>query len=152
MNDGQMKKDLQINFSSRFDFELRRAERYRIFLSLVVFNLGPVLENIADNGKEAREKKEEFLEALRDNIRRSVREIDAISNSGMSRVALLFPETTRQGAEAAARRISNILNNFCSDYFKKPIDILLPIEISSFPDASGARSITSYLDEFAGAN
>jgi hypothetical protein len=150
VNDGKMTKDLQINFSSRIDYELKRAERYRIFLSLVVFNLGPVLENIADNGQEARKKREEFLEDLRKNLRRSIREIDAISNSGMSRVALLFPETSRQGAEAAARRISVVLNKFCSDYFKKPVDILLPIEISSFPDAAGARSITSYLDEFSG--
>jgi hypothetical protein len=143
-------KEVHFDFSSRIDFELKRAERYRIFLSLVVFNLGPVLENIVDNGHEAAKKKEEFLSAMRDNIRHSVREIDAISNSGMSRVALLFPETPRQGAEAAARRISSMLNSYCSDYLKKPVDLLLPVEISSFPDAAGARSITSYLEEFSG--
>ncbi len=140
------------NFSSRIDFELKRAERYRIFVSLVVFNLGPILENVSGIGEDKDEVREKFVATLGEVIRGSVREIDAVSNSGRTRIGLLFPETPRQGAEAAARRLSEMVNNFCNDYFNNPAEYLIPVEISSFPDAAGARPIASYLEEFAETN
>lgn len=140
------------NFASRIDFELKRAERYRIFVSLVVFNLGPILESISGNGMDKEELREKFVAALGGVIRGSIREIDAVSNSGRPRIGLLFPETPRQGAEAAVRRLSEMVNNFCNDYFNNPAEYLIPVEISSFPDAAGARPIASYLEEFAETN
>ncbi len=136
------------DFASRINFELKRAERYRIFVSLVIFNLGPVLEIVDQNSENAPAARHTFLEELGDIMQRSVREIDAISNSSRPKIGVLCPETSRQGAEAAAKRLANVLNSYCVDYLKKPGDYLIPVEISSFPDAAGARSITSYLDEF----
>ncbi|SYZ72797.1 hypothetical protein TRIP_C20912 [Candidatus Zixiibacteriota bacterium] len=136
------------DFTSRINFELKRAERYRIFVSLIVFNLAPIFEMATDKAKQEDSAVNGFLSEVGDVIRRSVREIDALSNSGRLKIGLLCPETSRQGAEAAAKRIANLLNSFCSDYFKRPGDFLIPVEISSFPDAAGARSIASYMDEF----
>jgi len=135
-------------FASRIHYELKRAERYRIFLSLAVFNLGPILD-LAGNGVKIEDaERGEFLKHLGGILKQTVREVDAISNSGRIKIGLLMPETSRQGAEAAVRRINRTINEFCTDYFKKPSDYLVPTEISSFPDAAGARSIASYLDEF----
>ncbi|MCX6826356.1 MAG: hypothetical protein NTV06_03670 [candidate division Zixibacteria bacterium] len=137
------------DFASRIDFELKRAERYRIFVSLVILNVNPALEMTGD-GKDADKVKSDILKALGDIIKKSIREIDAVSHStSRNKLGLLFPETSRQGAEAAARRLTDTLNQFCADYFRKPAEYLIPVEISSFPDAAGARSINSYLDEFS---
>jgi len=133
-------------FARRINYELKRAERYRIFVSLVVFNITPVLEflNRADITRSAAE----FIDSLSNIIKKSVREIDTVSNSSQDKIGLLFPETPRQGAEAAARRISETLHSFYAEYFGKPADCPIPVEISSYPDAAGARSLASYLDEF----
>jgi hypothetical protein len=135
-------------FAERIGYELKRAERYRYFVSLIVFNVGPILD-LGGNGHLKRdEKRRAFVEKLTDLIIEAAREVDAISNGTQTKIGLLLPETSRQGAESAARRISDSLIQFCTDYFRKPADYLVPVEISSFPDAAGARSVASYLEEF----
>jgi hypothetical protein len=152
---GTMRNEIMNNiasgpdFASRIDYELKRAERYRVFLSLVVFNVGPILDLAENDVFEGETKRAKLLKNLRDVIRDSARKVDLTSDLGSVKIGLLLPETPRQGAEAATRRISEALYRFCMDCFKKPVDYLVPVEISSFPDAAGARSIPSYLEEFA---
>jgi PleD family two-component response regulator len=133
-------------FAGRIAYELKRAERYRIFVSLVIFNIAPVVEKLKNGSGKV--SQDDFLALTGEVIRNSVREIDAVSNSGREKIGLLFPETSRQGAESAARRISEALNNFYEEFFDQPADYLIPVEISSYPDASGARSLASYIDDF----
>jgi len=137
------------SFSSRIQFELKRAERYRIFVSLVVFNVGSIFEGTGKNKLNTEGARTGFLRAVNSVIRESVREIDAVSNNDSSKIGVLCPETSRQGAEAAARRIQDTLNQFCSDHFGNSGEYLIPVEIASFPDAAGTRSIASYFDEYS---
>ncbi len=130
-------------FAERINYELKRAERYRIFLSLVIFNFTPVIE-IARNGKP----KNEFFDSINGILKKSIREIDTISNSGREKIGLLFPETSRQGAEAATKRITDLINRYCTEYLEPGAEYIIPVEISSYPDAAGARSIASFLEEF----
>jgi len=137
------------DFAARIDYELKRAERYRYFVSLVVFNVGPIID-LGGNGQLRHEDlRDDFVNKVRTEICKMAREVDVISNGGRTKIGLLLPETPRQGAESAARRIASMLNQFCSDFFKKPSDYLVPVEISSFPDAAGARSVASYLEDFS---
>jgi len=136
-------------FATRISYELKRAERYRIFVSLLVFSLDSIVEKLAVNRFKSKEDKDSFLRAVKGFVRESVREVDAVSNSNAEMVGILCPETSRQGAEAAARRLQESLNNFLSDYFGDSTDLLIPVEISSYPDAAGARSLASYSEQFA---
>ncbi|UCD16633.1 MAG: hypothetical protein JSV44_09240 [Candidatus Zixiibacteriota bacterium] len=137
-------------FISRIKYELKRAERYRIFLSLAIFNFGPVVDMAGNGSFETEEDRARFMNQINEVVKDSVREIDAVSNTNHIKVGLLMPETSRQGAEAVAQRLAGTLTGYCSDYFGKPDGFLIPIEISSFPDASGAKSIASYLEELTG--
>lgn len=139
---------IEHDFSSRINYELKRAERYRIFLSLLIFNLGPVIDRGGSAGITENEARERFLSDVRAFISNTIREIDAVSNANGIKVGLLLPETSRQGAEATARRIAREINGFCKEYFPDTNDHFIPIEISSYPDAAGARSIQDYIDEF----
>jgi GGDEF domain-containing protein len=136
------------SFASRIKYELKRAERYRVFVSLVVFNVGSIFDVIDRNKLRAEGAREGFLKAVNTVIRQSVREIDAVSNNQKEKIGILCPETSRQGAEAAARRIQDALKQFCSDHFGNSGEYLIPVEIASFPDAAGTRSIASYFDEY----
>ncbi|MFH2037695.1 MAG: hypothetical protein ABIJ45_14940 [Candidatus Zixiibacteriota bacterium] len=136
-------------FASKIDYELKRAERYRIFLSLVVFNVGPVVDLAGNEINKNIDDRKRLISGLVSVIKGSSREIDHISNSGKVKIGILMPETSRQGAEVAARRISDALQNYCRNYFEKANELSVPIEISSFPDATDSRSISSYIDDFA---
>ncbi len=143
---------IEHDFASRIEYELKRAERYRIFLSLLIFNLGPVVDRGGSAGVTEEEIREKFLSDIRSFIGHTVREIDAISNSNNIKVGLLLPETSRQGAEAAARRLGQQINGFCKEYFPQATDHFIPVEISSYPDAVGARAIQDYIGEFNKGN
>lgn len=136
-------------FADRIEYELKRAERYRIFVSLLIFNFESILSEIVDERINSSEDKDVFLGTVKGLIRESVREVDSVSNSDFRIVGVLCPETSRQGAEAAARRIQEALNGYISDYLGESPKVLIPVEISSYPDAAGARSLASYSEEFS---
>jgi hypothetical protein len=139
----------ETEFAEHIGYELKRAERYRYFVSLVVFNVGPIID-LGGNGQLRLEgQRTDFVDQVRNVISKIAREVDAVSNRNNTKIGLLLPETSRQGAESAARRISDSLNQFCTDYFRKQSDYLVPIEISSFPDAAGTRSVASYMEDFS---
>jgi hypothetical protein len=143
---------IEHDFSSRISYELKRAERYRIFLSLLIFNLGPIIDRGGSAGITENNVRERFLSDIRSFISNTIREIDAVSNSDGIRVGLLLPETSRQGAEATARRLGREIIGFCKEYFPQTDDHFVPVEISSYPDAAGARSIQDYIDDFNSGN
>ena len=114
-------------FATKISYELKRAERYRIFLSLVVFNFGSVIDLAGNKINKSSEERDRLLSGLIGIIRKCSREIDHISNSGMLKIGLLMPETSRQGAEVAAKRITDSVNEYCSDLFARPSDIMVPV-------------------------
>ena len=140
------------DFVSTINYELKRAERYRIFLSLVTFNIGPLIDLAGNGSLKAEAERARFLGGLHEALKGAIREVDALADPTIFKIGLLLPETSRQGAEAAARRLTETLYKFCSDYFKKPADYLVPVEIFSFPDAGGGRGITSFLEDYSARN
>jgi hypothetical protein len=136
------------DFISRVSYELKRAERYRVFLSLAIFNIGSVIDLAGKGVFKTEEERDNLCSALNKVIKDNSREVDFISNSGAVKIGVLMPETSRQGAEAAARRITESLFDYCKDYFAQSSDYSFPVEVSSFPDSSDSRSIASYIEEF----
>lgn len=136
------------NFAKRIEYELKRAERYRIFISFLVFDLSPVLETVGDFSSAGENHRREFINSINSVIGNLVREVDVVSNGNRVKIGVLCPETSRQGAEAAARRIQSALSNYCLDHFKNSHEYVIPVEISSFPDAAGNRSIASYTEDY----
>jgi len=152
MTEFKMSALIEHDFSSRISYELKRAERYRIFLSLLIFNLGPVVDRGGSAGVAEDGTREKFLSDIRTFLSSTIREIDAVSNSNGIKVGLLLPETSRQGAEATAQRLGREINGFCKEYFPETSEPFIPVEISSYPDAAGARSIQDYIEEFGSDN
>lgn len=149
MGENETNTKTDSNFARRIEYELKRAERYRIFVSFLVFDIGPVLESIGDYSTTGENLRRNFISAINSVIGNSVREVDIVSNGNRVKIGVLCPETSRQGAEAAAKRIQVVLSNYCLNHFKNSNDYIIPVEISSFPDAAGNRSIASYSEEYA---
>ena len=127
------------------DNELKRAERYQIFVSMVILDLSTLREtNRVDNGA--------VFEQMFDLVSRSIRVVDRPSRIGQEKIVLLLPETSRQGAEMAARRLSEMIREGITRATADSRVSTIPVEMASFPDAAGARSVKDVLQEMTSTN
>jgi len=132
-------------FINRVDYELKRAERYSIFMSLVVFDLSFLKENLEVNY----EKTSTDLYGL---VTKKVRTIDIVSLLGDSQLALLFPETNRQGAEIVSKRVNQIIKDSVESIGYNKKDYIIPMEMASYPDTAGTSTISQFLQEYSDFN
>ena len=128
-------------FLEKVDLELKRAERYSVFVSLVVFDLS-FLEDHLGSGTSS------VVQRLSMDARRRVREIDVVSVIDDHKIVLLLPETPRQGAEIAGRRVSEMLREQLAAEQIGIAEKVIPLEMASYPDAAGARTIRQFLEEY----
>lgn len=125
--------------------ELKRAERYRNFLSLLVLNLSDFLATVGRRKITSEEQEDILLDQAIDRLRRESRETDLISRLDDARLAMLLPETDFNGARIAADRFQTLLNDLLADFLQSNYRFDVPLEITSFPDATGEASFKSRL-------
>lgn len=133
--DNQLPADVFLNQAG---IELKRAERYRIFVSLIIFDL-----------TTAASARGEMAERLSEQIRQNVRSSDHFAFIDNNRIAILFPETSRQGAEVTARRLRNVLSATLQPEGTGDAEQLIPVEMVSFPDTGGAKPVQDLLHDLA---
>lgn len=126
-------------FVERVGEELQRAERYRIFVSLVVLDL--------DSLKKDRARETAEFDRLVNLIKGNTRSIDSAALVNSHKMAVLLPETPRQGAEIAARRVAELIRQSFPADFNENVDQVIPLEMASFPDAAGAKTVKEILGE-----
>lgn len=128
-------------FINKVDLELKRAERYSIFVSVLLFDLSFLPDKY-------RNESPDVVRDILDEIHKQIRDIDDAAILGDNKLALLFPETDRQGAEIAARRLVDTIKKRLEE-LNAQIDNILTPEMASYPDAAGARSIKDFLMEYS---
>lgn len=143
------KKELSINqlvefhrshkiFGLRAEQELKRAERYCEFLSLVIIDIAS-LAKFAQKADRTRQNLTELQENLEGMIRKSVRETDVVSKFKDNRLALLLSETPKEGANCVCNRLKGEVRTFASNSVKIPQGWEAPMETVSFPDKENGR-------------
>src|SRR5690606_16510608 len=120
-------------FINQAGLELKRAERYRVFVSLVVLDL-PFIRETTELPQEL------SADAITEIIRHSIRASDNFAFLDEHSVAILFPETSRQGAEVTARRISEAIRQRVKVVTGNGVGDVIPLEMASYPDSGGART------------
>ena len=127
----------------KVDTELKRAERYRIFISLAILDFGSLFPGDSENNTG-------LIQELIQFVAQKIRAIDNVSVVEGKKLAFLFPETTRQEAEIASKRLRDLLRNRLSEVTKSPNEKTIPFEMVSYPDAAGAKSVKQFLEEMSG--
>jgi hypothetical protein len=122
--------------------ELKRAERYRIFVSLAVLDLSFLTSVFGDRASQV-------VERLTSLIGDNVRAMDTATLLENDRIALLFPETSRQNAGIAALRISGMVRHWLKEYEGLQTEEMIAVEMASYPDAGGTKTISGFLEELA---
>ena len=125
---------LDQDFFDKIEVEMQRAKRYRIFLSMVVFDLSSLNQGLT-------------TKTLLEQVQAKIRAVDNAALLGVKKLGILLPETTRQGAEIAAKRLSQVVRESFSQQVDKISSDLIPVEMASYPDAAGARTIPEFLQE-----
>jgi hypothetical protein len=129
-------------FVDRVGRELQRAQRYSIFLSLIVIDLNPLRAD-SNRGETADSAK------LFDLVAGNTRSVDHVALIDTSRMAVLLPETPRQGAEVAGRRVTDLIRVKFPCSGTDSSEFVIPLEMASFPDAAGARTVLEMLGDLA---
>ena len=127
-------------FAERVGVELNRAERYRVFVSLTVLDL-KVLKEMSVNDIPT------TMQSILKKVNSSIRACDYAALVGEHDLALLFPETPRQGAEIASRRLADIVRDSLRELSGLPAEGVIPVEIASYPDTAGAKTLTTFLED-----
>lgn len=123
------------------EIELKRAERYRVFVTMIRFDLS-VIDRLFP------EKSDSVLNEMVNFAQSKIRGSDMISSTHRS-IAILIPETPRQGAEVTSRRLSELFRERLSEIATKEIEEVIPLEMASYPDTAGARPMADFLTELA---
>ena len=125
--------------------ELKRAERYRTFLSLLVLNLSELLDNISKRDTDSPDILDELIASAAKRIKQDARETDKVSFFEDGRLAMLLPETDFTGARAAAGRIEDLVSEFLAEFLQCDYQFSVPLEITSFPGPASDVSLKSRL-------
>jgi len=129
-------------FIERAGIELHRAERYRVFVSLSVLDMGSIADQLGDEFSSCASTVAEALSNV-------IRKCDYATCIDDTCLAVLFPETPRQGAEVATRRLTDLVKEKLFETTGKEISRTLPVEIASYPDTGGTKTLDDLLKEFA---
>ena len=139
---GKLDLESRQTFFTQAEVELKRAERYRVFVSLVVLDVSAI-QRLDDSERELASFEIEKL------VKASIRGCDYYSICGRGCLMALFPETSRQGAEIAGKRLSEKIRAKLSALTNNRIDEVVPLEMASYPDAAGAQSVATLLHDLA---
>jgi GGDEF domain-containing protein len=130
-------------FRDQVLIELKRAERYRNFLSLLVLNLSEFLRTAGRRKIGSHEEAQHFMKSAVRRVQGGARETDMISGLDSNHLVMLLPETDNQGAQVAAERFQRLLAEFLGELLESDYDFDIPLEIMSFPDQSGRRNFAN---------
>jgi GGDEF domain-containing protein len=99
-------------FGLRAKEELKRAERYADFLSLVVIDITSLIKFARKYGVQDLASPNELPGNLESVIRKSVRETDIVSGFEKNRLGLLLFETPIDGANCLVQRLGAEIKDY----------------------------------------
>ncbi len=129
-----MDAEMVVKFRDMALMELKRAERYRNFLSLLVLNLSEFLSSAGRRKIKNDEEAGDFLRTVLDRIKMDARETDIVSKLDNSRLVMLLPETDKNGAHITGERMRQLLSEYISEFLESDFRFEVPVEIASFPE------------------
>jgi len=135
------------NFGLRAKHELKRAERYCEFLSLLIIDLSSLSKFAKRGALKSYRRMEVLSQELEALILKSVRETDLVSGVQDHKLLLLLSETPKEGAKSLAKRLGERVKYYISNAIKTPPGWQIPMNIFSYPDRKGKDKFLSFIQE-----
>jgi len=133
-------------FMRRFQEEIKRADRYRHLLSVLMLDLDHFKRFNDTFGHPAGNK---ALESVAANLRSQVRETDLVSRYGGEEFAIILPETTKYEAADLCNRIRiRVESTMIELPDVEPQRVTVSAGLATYPrDARSAESVLASADE-----
>ena len=122
------------NFVDRTRQELSRAERYCLFLSVILIDMNDLSRAVANRKLGDRISLDDVCREVEKNLRGSLRASDIVSPCDRHRIGLLLMETSRSGLDVVKRRVDGFLRDYLRAALRLPFDPELVIKDASFPE------------------
>lgn len=131
-------------FHNKLADELRRADRYRQRLSLLMLDLDHFKEK---NDLFGHQTGNVILREVSDIIRQCVRDIDIVARYGGEEFVVILPQTDEKEAFVIADRIRDSIdkNLFADSQGRRDIHITISIGIATYPE--GVHSLDQLLEK-----
>ena len=129
-------------FAERLSLEMVRVKRYKAPLSLAMYEVKGLGELA---GKIGEERVNDLLVEVEDAIYKNIRTVDFTTKYQKDRFLVAMPETDRDGAVVAVRRIKGILSKYIFLGSKEKIEIVLVSGIADVNDDTNTVELL-YLD------
>jgi len=121
-------------FIERTRQELSRAERYCLFLSIMLIDLSEFSRALGKRKNVSAAAAESLAERLENGLRQTVRDSDVVASFDRNRVGLLLMETSRTGLKVVKERIEGFLRDYLRGAFQIPFEPVYQIKAASFPE------------------
>ncbi len=124
----------EYSFVDRTRQELSRAERYCLFLSVILIDMNDLSRAVANRNLGDKINLGEVCREVEKNLRGSLRASDIVSTCERHRIGLLLMETSRSGLEVVKRRVDGFLRDYLRAALRLPFDPEVTIKDASFPE------------------
>ncbi len=121
-------------FFERTRQELSRAERYCLFLSIMLIDLSEFARALGKRKHLSSDAAESLAERLETGLRQTVRDSDVVASFDRNRVGLLLMETSRTGLKVVKDRIENFVKDYLRGAYQVPFEPTYQITSASFPE------------------
>ena len=109
---------------------------------MTVLHLGPARSQAGDEAAGV-------LSDLAARVQEAVRACDHAELLPDNCLAVLLPETKRQDAEVVAHRLTDLVRSRFAASTGGEMEKVIPVEIASYPDTAGAKTMAEFLEELA---
>jgi hypothetical protein len=123
-------------FLERTQMEISRAERYCLFLSLILVDLGDFARAVVNRQEQLKIDLDSICSQIELGLRSSLRLSDVISTFEKNRMGILLVETSKANVENVRKRIETFVHDFLKGGVSLPFEPTLDVRTASYPEDS----------------
>jgi hypothetical protein len=134
-------------FLERTQLEISRAERYCLFLSLVLIDLSDFVRAVVKRQEQLKIDLDSVCVQIEAGLRSSLRLSDVISTFEKNRMGILLVETSKANLDGVKKRIETFVLDYLKGGLSLPFDPQLDVRTASYPeDVDRFAALTSMMN------
>jgi GGDEF domain-containing protein len=134
-------------FLERTQLEISRAERYCLFLSLIMVDISDFARATVSRQGQLKIDLDTVCGQLEAGLRNSLRLSDVISTFEKNRLGILLVETSKTNVDCVRKRIEAFVRDYLKGGLSLPFEPPLEVRTASYPEESDRfTALTSLLN------
>lgn len=134
-------------FLERTQLEISRAERYCLFLSLILVDLSDFARATVNRQGQLKIDLDTVCGQLEAGLHNSLRLSDVISTFEKNRLGILLVETSKANVDGVRKRIETFVRDYLKGGLSLPFEPQIEVRTASYPEESDRfTALTSLLN------